>query len=399
MSNHDPTTGIDVDTLLGAYAEESGAETDPLEAIVAEIETVEEQTGTNVIDLYLAAKIEPRDITTDTKQHHRLALDKWRNHMAEEGRHPACANEYHVKRFIEKRLFDAENLPQTVKMTVRVINAFYRWLATRKEFSHPQNYNPIDVVHAEYPYEAAVTADGGETDSERRHSQRGATPRITLPELRKIVGTIDHIRHRAVVVLMLKLGLRARELCNVKIKDIHVSNAELQHYYPEIGTNPLLQNPRTREPYENAVVIPHEREGNKSERTRIIPLDDEARYVLLQYLRIRPDNGRPWVFLTLTRHNQIAPQTVTGIWIDEFWSRAPVERPERLASHFGRKYFTTFWRVHQDLPREKVQYLRGDRLGGNERNGRPEAIDAYLSAFYSDIEDVYREKIYKFGLV
>lgn len=398
MSDGERNTDIDIEHILDAYAEESGAETDPLKAIIPEIEAVEERTDTTVIDLYLAAKVEPRNITENTKQHHRRALNKWHEHMVENGRHPACANEYHIKGFIEKRLFDVGNHPETVKRNVRAINAFYQWLALRKEFSHPQNYNPIEAVHSEYQYKAAIS-DNNQSKGSSQYYERGETPRLTLTELREVVDAINHIRHRAIIVLQFKLGLRARELCNIKIEDIHISNAELQEYYPEIGTHPRLQNPRTGEPYENVIVIPHNRRGNKSRQTRLIPLDDEARYVFLQYLRIRPDNDRPWVFLTLTRHNQIAQSTISEIWINEFWARAPVERPERLASHFGRKYFTTFWRVHQDLPREKVQYLRGDRIGGHEHSGRPEAIDAYLDTFYTDISDEYRENIYKLNIL
>jgi len=395
----DTDISVDVNNALKIFGDESGAETDPLKKIVPEVERAEDRAGSDVIGLYLAAKVYPRDITENSKQYHERSLRQWSEHMSTEGRHPACANKYQVRRFIEKEFSEVGNHPDTVKMKVRAISAMYRWLCRRQEFAHPSNYNPVAAVHEDYPYEAALASDGGDSNAGLIDNLRGETPRIALSELREAIGSINHIRSRAVIVSMLKLGIRANEICNVKLGDIHIDNTELQHYYPEVGSTPELQDPRTGNPYRNAIVIPHHRAGTKSKRTRIIPLDDEARRVLLQYLRLRPDNGRPWLLLTTTRHSQTGPQTIADVWIDEFWSRVPVDRPDRLASHYGRKYFSSFWRKEQDLAREKVQYLRGDRIGGNERTGRSESIDSYLDIYYQDVEGEYRENIYKFNLI
>ena len=49
--------------------------------------------------------------------------------------------------------------------------------------------------------------------------------------------------------------------------------------------------------------------------------------------------------------------------------------------------------MQENVPQELVQYMRGDvpRSG----DGGNDAMDDYLHVFYSDIEDPYKERIYK----
>ena len=65
-----------------------------------------------------------------------------------------------------------------------------------------------------------------------------------------------------------------------------------------------------------------------------------------------------------------------------------------MTSHFGRHYFTTWWRVKQDLNRELVKYMRGDKQGMESGVGR-EGMDHYLHAYYEDIENIYLGRIFK----
>lgn len=68
-----------------------------------------------------------------------------------------------------------------------------------------------------------------------------------------------------------------------------------------------------------------------------------------------------------------------------------------MTSHFGRHRFTTRWRVEQDVNRELVKYMRGDKPAGKSAKTR-EAIDAYLHTYYEDIRDLYVESIYKLNI-
>lgn len=63
-----------------------------------------------------------------------------------------------------------------------------------------------------------------------------------------------------------------------------------------------------------------------------------------------------------------------------------------VTSHFGRHYFTTFWRKDQRVSDELVQYVRGDKIGdpANDKSG----MHHYLHAYYEDIDDLYRQNVY-----
>lgn len=65
-----------------------------------------------------------------------------------------------------------------------------------------------------------------------------------------------------------------------------------------------------------------------------------------------------------------------------------------MASHFGRHWFTTYWRTEQNLQHELLQYMRGDRVSGHADSLEASSIDPYLHIYYEDIEDRYRQDIY-----
>lgn len=67
-----------------------------------------------------------------------------------------------------------------------------------------------------------------------------------------------------------------------------------------------------------------------------------------------------------------------------------------MTSHYGRHYFCTYWRIHQDENRERIKYMRGDALDEDLNGG--ESLDYYLHTYYHDIEERYRERIYRLGL-
>jgi len=63
-----------------------------------------------------------------------------------------------------------------------------------------------------------------------------------------------------------------------------------------------------------------------------------------------------------------------------------------VTNHFGRHRFTTYWRIEQDVSRQLVKYMHGDRTGAYQQD---QGMNAYLHAYYEDIEELYRERIYE----
>lgn len=366
----------DPDAQLQAVADEFDNKRDPLAEYEARFESLAEK-GVDPFEIFIHRNLDSRDIVETTRDGYKRVFRQWRNHMAAEGRHPVCPSEVHVKRFIRKELEEKGNHPDTVKEKLRKLNDAFTFWQRRNEFDHAEDYNPIQIAKSETAF---------------NNPDKKEVPRLRIDELREVLQDVTHVRNRAIIVLQLKLGLRATEVCNIKVSEISIGNHELQRHYPELGEHRMLEN------RENVVYIPHDREGNKSQRPRLLPLDDETRRVLIRYLLIRPDNGEPWVFLSSNNHAKLGKEYINRPWKEAFHPEyEETEQYRAVTSHFGRHRFTTFWRVEQDLNRELIQYMRGDTNGSSSIRDRG-AIDEYIHTYFEDIEEVYLENIYKLGI-
>lgn len=348
-------------------------ELDPL----AEYAETFEQTEIDPFEVYEENRLSTKDLSDSAVGEYRRTFREWRTFMDRHDRHPACPNETHVAGFIDYLRSERGNAVGTIKNRLMYLNAAYQYWQEDAAFPHPQDYNPIDLAK-----ETVDLSDNGPKEP----------PRLTVDELREKVDEITHIRDWAIVLIQLKLGLRATEVCNIKLSEIHLSNPDVRNHYDQMGDATALTG------RENVVYIPHDREGNKSRRPRMLPLDDELRRALLQYLLVRPDNGEPWLFLSKNRRGQLRKNVINDVWKATFHPEyAETDEHRAVTSHFGRHRFTTYWRVEQDLNRELIKYMRGDTAGTATIEDRG-AIDEYIHTYYEDIEPIYREKIYKFGV-
>lgn len=126
-------------------------------------------------------------------------------------------------------------------------------------------------------------------------------------------------------------------------------------------------------------------------------LTEHGWYLLLQYLLIRPSVDEPWLFLSQRSYRKLWRNEINDAW-DAFQEQyGETDDYRKITSHYGRHFFSTYWRVEQDLQRELVQYMRGDRIGGTSMEDRA-VIDEYIHTNYEDIEDIYRERIYKLDI-
>lgn len=367
----------DMETKTDAHRAELaaafGQDLDPL----AEYEATFRQADADPFALFRAEVLCTRDIAERTRDGYDRVFRQWREVMREQDRHPACPSEEHVKAFARHELDTKDNHPDTVKEKLRKLNNLYTYWQDDPSFPHQQEYNPISLAKSKVTF----------ADVESKEP-----PRIPLSEIRKRLESITHVRDRAIMALQLKLGLRATEVCNIQLADIDIQNADLREHYTELGSNPRLEG------YQNSLYVPHDRKGNKSKRPRLLPLDDELRRVLLRYLLIRPENDEPWVFLSLSRHEQLDKKDINPPWKDAFHPEyAETDHYRAVTSHYGRHYFTTYWRVEKDLNRELIKYMRGDTAGSISIQERG-AIDEYIHTYYEDIAGLYRENIYKLSL-
>lgn len=380
----------DYDDARAALAAAFDTDQDPLAQYTATFELLDTDEGRAVgvdpFDMFLTAVIEKRDPAQRTRQGYRRAIHQWKTYMRTVGRHPACPTAAHVRGFVRHRRQEYGNAPRTVLTKLHRLQRIFRYWQDDPAFPHTASFDPFALALATLEFE------------EPSHREY---PWLSLEALREHISAITHVRTRALVVIQLKLGLRAGEVCNLQLTDIHLTDSECQRWYPTLGSHPRVAN------RPNAVYVGtrYDRPGNKSTRPRVLPVDTELQHVLRAWLLVRPNNEQDEVFLTQHTQAKLDPATVNRAWTETFHpAYAGTETERAVTSHYGRHRFTTYWRVTQALPRELVQYMRGDVLGNrttteaDEPNQGREAIDDYLHAYYEDIEPVYREQMYQLGV-
>ena len=361
-------------TLRQELADAFGGDLDPLEEYAPTFERMD----IDPFDLFVADVLDPEEPAKSTRQAYMALFDQWRENMDEQGRHPACPNESHVHEFARYLQTDRGNVPRTIKLKLNRLNRVFEYWQNDPTFPHPREYNPFPLAKSKL--------------SLANHRQK-TPPRIPLDELRSFLAEETHIRNRVILSLQMKLGLRASEVCNIKLEDIKIANSPLSDHYRELGTADPIQE------YQNCIYIPtrYERDGNKSYLPRVLPLDDELQRLLTQCLLMRPDADRPWALLSLSNHTQLTDSDINYVWKNVFRPEYDETEEHRgVTSHFGRHYFTTYWKVDRDLNRELIKYMRGDKIG----NGRQfdETMDAYVHTYFEDIQDVYLDEIFKLNI-
>lgn len=364
------TQDTDTPTHREEIAAAFGRDIDPL----VQYAPTFEEAGIDPFGLFEQEVLVPKGLAESTLSHYRGTFEDWRAFMEEQGRHPACPTEDHVRGFIRREL--ERNKPGTARDKLQKLNKTYMYWQADNALPHPQDFNPFELAK-----QKTDLSDGGKKPPHN----------ISPDRLREIVAGVNHVRDRAYIVLPLKLGLRASEVANIQLQDVSIANPDLREHYPDLGTHARVQD------RENAIYVPpsSEREGNKSVNPRVLPLDEDSRRVLLEWLLIRPDNGLPWVFLTKQGHEKVEKDGVNNAWLEAFRPEYDeTDHHRAVTSHFGRHRFSTFWRVKEDAPREVVKYMRGDKTDASAPNGR-EAMDEYLHTFYEDIETIYRDRIFE----
>jgi integrase/recombinase XerD len=359
-----------------SIAEAFGTEVDPLSGY----DEAFHELAVDPFEVFLEETLREREPAVATVEAYERLIGQWRAYMDETERHPACPNEAHVRGFVQHCIDSRENQPGTARTKLRRLSGILRAWQLDPAFPHEQGYDPfVRVIEA----------------SDLSREQPKEPPQLSVADLRRVIGDVTHLRDRLVIGLQLKLGLRASEVVNLCLSDIGIEESVLTQTYPEIGTHHALSD------REDAVYIAsrYERDGNKSHRPRLLPLDEELRELLRRYLLVRPTAETDALVLTKSTHNQIDGEDVSRIWRAAFRPEyAETETHRAVTSHFGRHRFTTHWRVAEDLPRPLVKYMRGD-TPADDPFITTDAIDVYVHTYYDDIAAVYRERIYRLDLV
>jgi integrase/recombinase XerC len=264
----------------------------------------------------------------------------------------------------------------TVATYASYLHRFYDYMVRVDRFDD----NPMAIVLDEID-------ESINTDPARRD--------ISIPQMRSFVADVHHPLDRAVIVTFLKTGIRAGELCNLDLRDVHLAESivDTDHRARLDGRPDTIyvdSNPAETNMYNGE----RRTASNKRKRATTIPIDDELATVLNRWLAVRPDAISPAEPLFVSTSNQwgkrLNPNMVHHLVAsharDYGWYRDGGGPEENVTPHYFRHFFTTHLRDRTG-DRGVVKYLRGDVA--------QDVIDTYTHDWGDMVRDVYENNIYK----
>jgi len=266
----------------------------------------------------------------------------------------------------------------TVATYASYVHRFYGYMAEVGQFEA----NPMTLVMEEMD-------EGIDADPTRRE--------VSVPRMREFVAGIDYPLDRALVVTLLKTGVRVGELCNLDLRDLALADEEVRETYPGPRRGALEGRPDalfvSRAPARGEVVNGERRTAsNKRKRDTVIPVDDELAAALKRWLTVRPDtrsSARPLFVSTREWGRRATPSMVRDVVAshasDVGWYQGGGDAAENVTPHYFRHFFTTHLRDRTG-DRGVVKYLRGDVAS--------DVIDTYTHNWGDRVREVYEANVY-----
>ncbi|SDJ64885.1 Site-specific recombinase XerD [Halovenus aranensis] len=263
----------------------------------------------------------------------------------------------------------------TVATYASYLHRFYDYMTRVDAFDD----NPMSIVVEELD-------ESINTDPARRD--------ISVTAMRSFFESITHPLDRAVLLMLLKTGIRAGELCNLDVRDVSLSESPVaSSHRPRLDGRPDSLYVDSA-PAQNAVYNGERRSAsNKRKRATTIPVDDELRRTLTEWLAVRPDpvsDANP-LFVSTSDDwgRRLSPAMVHHLvetHAREYgWYREGGGPEENVTPHYFRHFFTTHLRDRTG-DRGVVKYLRGDVA--------KDVIDTYTHDWGNRVREEYEANIY-----
>jgi integrase/recombinase XerC len=334
--------------------------------------TAEDGTGDDHVSYFLD-DITYQGKTERTREAYERVLTDFRAYLASRDLSLDDANHRDCMAYVHQlRGAVAES---TVATYASYLHRFYDYMTQVGTFEE----NPMGLVLEEI--DESITKDPARRD-------------VSVPAMRSFLEGIEHPLERAVVVTLLKTGVRAGELCNLDRRDVSLPETPDE-------SNPRVQlkgrpqslfvdeTPARGEEYNGDV----RNASNKRKRATTIPVDDELGVVLRRWLAIRPDPRSPADPLFVSTSGEwgkrLTPDMVHHIVEtharEAGWYRDGGGPAENVTPHYFRHFFTTHLRDRTG-DRGIVKYLRGDVA--------QDVIDTYTHDWGDRVRDVYEANIY-----
>ena len=221
---------------------------------------------------------------------------------------------------------------------------------------------------------------------------------IDIPRMRTFVSRIHHPLDRALIVCLLKTGLRVGELCNLDLRDISLADPDVVSHFSTTQRSQLDTRPDSlyvdNNPARGQITNGERRTAsNKRKRPTVIPIDDELKHELKRWLTIRPDSRSPasplFVYTTGDWGDRLTPKAARNVVATHAkaagWYESGGDAAENVTPHYFRHFFTTHLRDRTG-DRGIVKYLRGDVAD--------DIIDTYTHNWGDQVRETYEQHMY-----
>lgn len=234
------------------------------------------------------------------------------------------------------------------------------------------------------------------------------TSRIDIPlaEMKEAIKNTEHFLSLALVVLLLKTGIRNGEAVNLDLRDINID-----HEF----SDKLLPTPRSeiKSDQDTLYIDANVERGdivnrrlrtasNKRKRSTKIPIDGELKSVLIYWLIARPPTICPAdpIFVRTNgpnagdRHGEDSLKWEMRKWAKEQgWYKKGAGERNNVTAQYCRHFFTTHMR----------RRVNNDEIGGNEAkyfvkgirgDTGDDVIDTYTQNWGNYVRQAYKNNIY-----
>jgi len=347
----------------------------------------------------------------------------------EKGLHPCNVSDDHIKAFnqhlksgtayhIQQQMYregakQFDLSPGSRGDYLRIIKRFYSWL---------DNSNVI----SENPAQVALESEELKNDLQIDDKDR---PVRSMEEMTAFLRWCPSPFHRAYFLILLKSGIRAGELRNIDLRDLHLDHPLYEYWLDKYDIS--LVDDVTNKPdsiyimgsfNEGTEVRGELREaGNKRSRDdgTVIPIDTEVKATLLEYIltRAAPNPDAPCHPLFVKKRSDGSRERITqssvikrifGLLEEYEWYERGSGIENNIDNHYFRHYFTYNHRhlrgVYDDwMPDGLRAYLRGDKDSSNDdENSNTARNTVYSHSSWDDwnrtVREPYMDSIYYFGV-
>jgi integrase/recombinase XerC len=312
--------------------------------------------------------------STRTREAYERVLREFESYLASRELGLGTANHRDCMAYVHQLRGDVAE--STVATYASYLHRFYDYMTQVGRFED----NPMTLVLEEI--DETINADPARRD-------------ISVAEMRSFVAGIEHPLDLAVIVTLLKTGIRAGELCNLDLRDVHLADPVVtDRHRPRLdGREDSLYVDDT--PAAGSVYNGQRRTAsNKRKRATTVPIDDELATVLNRWLAVRPDpvSGADPLFVSTSDSwgERLTPDIVHHVVESHAretgWYREGGGPEENVTPHYFRHFFTTHLRDRTG-DRGVVKYLRGDVA--------QDVIDTYTHDWGDRVRTVYDRHVYQ----